>query len=101
MFAIIISAVVAGFSELFSKGVEKLAKISSRLFFMTLFLGFVVSIVDFFLRKVTNFSFSNVDPCVAHFMQVVGLFNSLGIFLQILSIGLISKYAIRYFQDSI
>lgn len=101
MFNIIVSAISAAFGQFFSKGVEKLAKIGTRLLFMTLFLGLVVSIIDFFLQKVTSYSFSNVDPCMAHFMQVIGLFNSLGVFLQILAVGLLSKYAIRYFQDSI
>ena len=101
MFNIIIAGITTAFSGIFSSGVEKLARLGSRLLFLTLFLGLVASVIDFFLQKITAYSFNGLDSCTAYFMNLIGFFPALGVFLQILSVGLLAKYAIRYFQDSL
>jgi len=101
MWGLVLGAIVEAVKKIFGAGIEKSAKLASRVLFMGLFLGFVASIVNFFLAKITSYSFSGLSPCVAHFMNVIGFFPSLGIFLQIISVGLIAKYSIRYLQGSL
>jgi len=101
MWGVILGAVVEAAKKIFGFGIERASKIASRVILMAGFLGFVASIVDFFLSKLRNYSFSGVDPCVAHFMNVIGFFPAISIFLQIISVGLVAKYAIRYLQGSL
>ncbi len=64
------------------------------------FAAFVMRIIDYFLGMVKDYSFSNVDPCVGYFMNLIGFGPAISIFLKILAIGFLVKHSIAYLRSA-
>ena len=100
MLNLIVAAIVTAFEKLFSAGAEKFAKIGLKIALFGLFASFIMGVIDYFLSYLRSFTFNGIDGCTAYFINLVGFFPALGIFLQILSIGFLAKHFIHYLRDA-
>ena len=104
IFAPLVSGLFAGitsfFSSLFGSGVKIFVRLTLRVFLIAVFAGVIVSVLDYFLNRLRDYSFTGMSPCMAHLMNVLGFFPSLNIFVQIIAIGFFAKFMIHYFKDS-
>jgi uncharacterized membrane protein (DUF106 family) len=100
IFGGIFSGMTAFLTKIFGSGIKIFVRLSLRILIFTVFSGVIITVVDYFLNKIKDYSFSGLDPCVSYVMNVIGFFPALSIFVQIVAMGFFAKFTISYFKDS-
>lgn len=101
MWGVIVGAIVEASKKIFGAGLDKSVKLASRIAFFVFFSGLVMFFIDYFLSYIRDYSMGGVSGCTAYFINVIGVFPALGIFMQIVALGFWAKFALSYFKDSV
>ena len=101
MIPLIVAGIGTALGKVFNSGIEQLAKTTLRLVLLVVFSALVILVIDYFLGKIKSYSFNSFDPCTLYFMDIIGFFPAINIFLQILAVGFLAKYLIAYMSDSL